>query len=159
VNERARLDDDVTIFDMNRKCFGDEGALLQFLAARDRDRIGTDLESFRIEPGLAVAHVELPAVPGTAQHFADARTLIDAGLRRGQPRHAGRLVQRRALMRAAVQECEELAIDMEHDDVAALDTDDLVAAGRNVRGTRDDVTGHQGWFRSNAARGGRETEV
>jgi hypothetical protein len=46
-------------------------------------------------------------------------------------------------MRTAVQEREELAIDMEHDNVAAVDADDLVAAGRNLRGASDDVTDHE----------------
>ena len=45
-------------------------------------------------------------------------------------------------MRAAIQERKELAIDMEHDDVAAVDRDDLVAAGRDLGGARDDVPGH-----------------
>src|SRR5262249_40431848 len=112
------------------------------LAAFDGDRKGTDLEPLRIEPGLAVADVEFPAMPGTAQHLADARAMIDAGFRRGQPRHARRLVERRALVRAAVEQRKELAIDMEHDDVAAIDADDLVAAGRNLAGAGDDVTGH-----------------
>jgi hypothetical protein len=44
---------------------------------------------------------------------------------------------------AAIQQREELAIDVEYDDVAAVDLDDLVAAGWNVRSARDDVTGHQ----------------
>src|SRR4051812_35899244 len=81
-------------------------------------------------------------MPGTAQHLADARALIDAGLGRGQPRHARRFLQRRAFVRAAVQQREELAIDVEHDDVAAGDIDDLVATGRDLRDGRDDVTGH-----------------
>ena len=76
------------------------------------------------------------------KQFADPRALVDAGLRRGQPRDAGGFFQRRAGMRTAIEQREELAVDMEHDDVAAVDVDDLVAAGRNVRRARDDVTGH-----------------
>ena len=45
-------------------------------------------------------------------------------------------------MRAAVEQREELAVDMEHDDVAAIDLDHLVTARRNVCGAGDDVTGH-----------------
>ena len=45
-------------------------------------------------------------------------------------------------MRTTVEQREELAIDMEHDDVAAVDTDDLVAAGRDLGDAGDDVTGH-----------------
>src|SRR5882757_4077355 len=76
------LDDDVAVLDMNREGLGHIGALLQpvrslahffgkFLAAFDRDRIGADLEALWVEPGLPVAHVEFPAVPGTAQELAD----------------------------------------------------------------------------------------
>src|SRR5580704_9898973 len=115
----------------------------QLLAALDCDRIGSYLDPLRIEPGLAGAHVEFPAVPGAAQQLADAGALVDAGLRRRQPRHACRLVERRALVRAAVEQRKELAVDMKHDDVAAVDADHLVAAGRNFRGARDDVTGHE----------------
>ena len=46
-------------------------------------------------------------------------------------------------MRAAIEQREEFAIDMEYDDVAAVDADDLVAAGRNIRGAGDDVASHQ----------------
>ena len=45
-------------------------------------------------------------------------------------------------MRAAVEQREEFAVDMEHDDVAAGNFNHLVAAGRDVRGAGDDVTGH-----------------
>ena len=45
-------------------------------------------------------------------------------------------------MRAAIEQREELAVDVEHDDVAAIDVDHLVAAGRDVGGAGDDVAGH-----------------
>jgi hypothetical protein len=45
-------------------------------------------------------------------------------------------------MRTAIEQREELAIDVEHDDVAALDANNLVAAGRDVRGAGDDMPGH-----------------
>jgi hypothetical protein len=35
-------------------------------------------------------------------------------------------------MRAAVEQREELTVNMEHDDVAAVDADHLVAAGRDL---------------------------
>jgi hypothetical protein len=44
-------------------------------------------------------------------------------------------------MRAAVEQREELAIDMEHDDVASLDVDHLVAAFWNLSGAGDYTTG------------------
>src|SRR5271168_209775 len=122
----------------------------ELLTAFDRNGEGADLETLGVEPGLTVAHIELPAMPGTAQQFAHARAMIDARLRRRQPRHARRLVQRRALMRAAVQQRKELAVDMEHDNVAAVDADNLVAAGWNLASAGDDVTGHQNLYTARA---------
>jgi hypothetical protein len=46
-------------------------------------------------------------------------------------------------MRATIEQREEFAVDMEHDDVAALHADHLVAAGRDLCGAGDNVTGHQ----------------
>ena len=66
---------------MDREGLGDIWAFCQGLAILDHDGIGADLDALRIEPGLAVAHVELPTVPGAAQEFADALADIDAGLR------------------------------------------------------------------------------
>src|ERR1700730_2523062 len=94
----SRLDNDVAIIDMHWERLGHIGPLAQRLAVLDHDRIGPDLEALRIEPGLAGTHVEFPAVPGAAQEFADPRALVDTGLRRGQPRHAGGLVERRAFV-------------------------------------------------------------
>ena len=137
-----RLDNDVAVFDMDRKGLGHVGSLLQLLAALDRDGIGAYFHAVRIEPGLTGAHVELPAVPGASQELADAVADIDAGLGRGQARDTGGFRQRCALMRAAIEQREELAIDMEDHDVAALHADNLVAAGRDIGCTRDNVTGH-----------------
>src|SRR5262245_551156 len=99
---------------MDRAGLGHVGSLLQLLAAFDRDRIGAHLDALRIEPGLPGAHVELPAVPGAAQEFADTVADINAGLRRGQPRDAGGLLQWSTLMRAAVEQRKEFAVDMEN---------------------------------------------
>src|SRR5581483_1589475 len=139
---RSRLDDHVTILDMHRKRLGDIRPLRKLSAALHLDRIRPHLDPVGVEPGLAVAHVELPAVPCTAQELADARALVDAGLRRGQACDTGGLVERRALMGAAVEQCKELTIDMEHHDVPAIDLDHLVAAFGNLGGAGDDVTGH-----------------
>src|SRR3954452_19432282 len=98
---------------MDRKSLGHVGTLLQFLAALDRDGGGADLDALGVEPGLPVAHVEFPAMPRAAQQLADPRALVNAGLRRGQPRHARRLLQGSAGMRTAIEQREELAIDME----------------------------------------------
>src|ERR1700743_1129654 len=140
------LDDDVVILNVDRKSLRHVGTFGEFLAAFDLDRIGPNLDAFRIEPGVAVAHVEFPTMPRAAQKFADARALIDAGLRRRQPRDAGGLLQWRAFMWTAIEQREERAIDMKYHDVAAVDSDDLVAAERDVGGAGDDVTGHLARF-------------
>src|SRR3954469_13330787 len=79
-------DDDVAVLDMNRECLGDIRPLGQRLAILDHDRIGPDLDALGVEPGLAVAHVELPPVPGAAEQLPDPRAFVDAGLLRRQPR-------------------------------------------------------------------------
>src|SRR6185503_16034909 len=118
--ENSGLDDDVAVLDVNGEGFGDIRPLRERFAVLDHNRIGSHLDAFRIEPGLSVAHVELPSVPGAAQQFADPRALVDAGLRRGQARNAGRLVERRAGMGTTVEQREELAIDVKYDDVAPI---------------------------------------
>src|SRR5262245_44099392 len=103
------LHDHVIVLDMDRERLRHVRPLLQFLATLDRDRIGADLDALRVEPGLAVAHVEFPAVPRAAQRFADARALVDSGLRRGQAGDAGGLFQRRALVRTTIEQRKEFA--------------------------------------------------
>src|SRR5260370_5553346 len=136
------LDDDVAVLDVNRKSLGHMRPLGQRLAVFDDNRIGSHLDAIRIEPGLPGADVELPSMPGATQEFADPRTLIDAGLRRGQACHARRLVKRRAFVRTAVEQREELAVDMEYNNVTAIYADNLVAAGRNLCGAGDNMPGH-----------------
>src|ERR1700727_2212460 len=141
--KESGLDDHVVVLNMDRKGFRHIGSLGERLAILDDNRISPDLDAFGIEPGLAVAHVEFPAVPGATEQFADTRALIHPGFRRGQPCYAGRLVERRTGMRAAIKQGEELAIGMEHDDVTALERDHFVTARRDVGGAGDDVTGHE----------------
>jgi hypothetical protein len=45
-------------------------------------------------------------------------------------------------MRTAIEQREEFAVDMKHHNVAAIDGNHLVAAGRDIRGAGDDVAGH-----------------
>src|ERR1700733_10244818 len=142
--KESGLDDHVVVLNMDRKGFRHIGSLGERLAILDDNRIGPDLDALGIEPGLAVAHVEFPAMPGATQQLTDTRALIHPGFRRGQPCYAGRPVERRTGMRAAIKQSEELAIGMEHDHVAALESDHLVTAWRDVGGTGNDVTGHDG---------------
>src|SRR5580704_17512463 len=101
--ETLCLHNDVTVLDIDRKRLGHERPLGQRLAVLDDHRIGANLDTRRIEIGLPVADVELPAVPGTPQHFADPRAVIDAGLGGCQPGDAYGLVERGAFVRAAVE--------------------------------------------------------
>src|ERR1700681_2631922 len=114
---RSRLDDDVAVLDVNRKRLCHVRPLGQRFAVLDYHRIGPHLDAVRIEPGLPVAHVEFPPVPGTTQQFADSGSPIDAGLRRGQTRDAGGLIEWRTRVRAAIEQRKELTVDMEYHDV------------------------------------------
>src|SRR5580692_12723981 len=111
--KESRLDDHVVVLNMDRKGFRHIGSLGERLTILDDNRIGPDLDALGIEPGLAVAHVEFPTMPGATQQFADTRALIHPGFRRGQPRHTGCLVERRTGMRAAIKQSEEFAIGVE----------------------------------------------
>ena len=60
-----------------------------------------------IAPGLAGADIELPAMPGAAQHLALAGQAVFAGRRRYQAADDRPATERRALVRAAVDQREE----------------------------------------------------
>src|ERR1700739_2409243 len=113
---------------MDGEGFGHIGPFGEGLAVLDDHRIGPDLETLGIEPGLPGAHVEFPAMPGTAEQFADPRAIVNSRLRRGRACDAGRLIERRAGVRAAVEQRKELAIDVEYNDVASLKREHLVVA-------------------------------
>src|ERR1044072_6243565 len=65
------LDNHIAVLDMHRKRLRHVRPFRQRFAVLDRHRIGPDLDALGVEPGLAGTHVELPAVPGAAQEFAD----------------------------------------------------------------------------------------
>ena len=96
----------------------------------------------RIAPGFAGAHVELPAMPRAADDLALARIAVLAGLARLDQPSETALAQAAALMRAAVGEREELALDVEHGDLTAADVDELARAGRKLAHIRNDVFRH-----------------
>src|SRR5947209_18785021 len=102
-------------------------------------RIGPGAEALRVAIGLPGADVEFPAMPGTAQDLAWPRIFDDAGIGGLRQPDQRALAQRGALVRAAVQQAEELALDVEHRDRALVDGEEfsrprwqLVHRGNNV---------------------------
>ena len=67
---------------------------------------------------------------------------IVAGIGRLREPDQRPLAQRRALMRAAVQQAEELALDVEDRDRALFDGKKFARARRQLRHRGNDVTGH-----------------
>src|SRR5947208_3300239 len=67
------LDDDVLRLDGHRDRLGDVGALHQAVAGGDLHRVLPGPDPRRIAPGLAGAHVEFPAMPGTTDDLARTR--------------------------------------------------------------------------------------
>ena len=85
-------------------------------------------------------------MPWAADDFALAGIAIFAGLARRHEAGEHALRQRPALVRAAVRHGEEFAREIEDDDLAAPDCDELAPAGRNLMSRRDDVFRHRDYF-------------
>src|SRR3954468_9199200 len=105
-------------------------------------RIGLDAKAAGIAVGLPGADVELPAVPGTANDLAQPGVFDLARIFRLRQSDQRPLTQRGALMRAAIEQAEILALDVEHSDRTLADREKLAAARRQFRDGRDDVAGH-----------------
>src|SRR5262249_15757675 len=132
----------VVPFDGDWNGFGFERSFRQRGTGLDLHREGACMHAVRVAPGLAGADVELPAVPRTAQHFALARQPVFPRRGRLQPAEQRATAQRRALVRAAIEQCEELAVDVEDADLAPLYRDDLTGAGRDFVHRCDNVAAH-----------------
>src|SRR5262249_54942647 len=93
--------------------------------ALDADLVAPHPQSRRIDPRLAGAHVEFPAVPGTTQDLPRPLVPVLARPRRRDrpPQHAP--TERSALMGAAIAQGVELALDVEDADGAPRDLHDL----------------------------------
>ena len=113
-------------------------------ARLDRDVVAADPDGARIEPGLARAQVELPAVPRAADDLVAARNLVLAGPRRRHQPGLTTVAQRAALVRAAVSTAKYSPPTLNTPDGAAADLDDLPLAGRDIVHSSDDVAGHSG---------------
>src|SRR5690606_29967035 len=114
----------------------------QFFAGLDLDLKGTDFGGLGIAPRLAGADVEFPAVPRAAHELTLALDAVLAGTigQHDAGDHPG--AQRPSLMRTAVGDGKILAVDIEDADLAALHFHDLVLAGLQLPGIRDDMTTH-----------------
>src|SRR5207245_11481173 len=102
-------------------------------------RIGAGAKALGVAIGLPGADVELPAVPGAADDLAELGIFDLAGIAGLREPDQRALAQRGALMRAAVQEAEELALDVEDRDRPPVDGEEfsrprwqLVHRGNNV---------------------------
>src|ERR1700719_3331475 len=138
----SRVQHDVFVFDADGKRLGHVGAFDQRRARRHRNRKLPRPDARRIAPGFAGAYVELPTVPWAADDLALPRIAVLAGLFGLDQSGQAPFAQAAALMRAAVGEREELALDVEHCDLAALDVDELAGAGRKLAQRSDHVFGH-----------------
>src|SRR6185312_1659424 len=121
----------------------DIGPLHHAGAGLDMDRIGLHPKPPGIAVGLAGADIELPAVPGAADDFAWSRVLDRAGVGRLREADQRPLAQRRALVRATVEQAEELALDVEDRDRPLVDGEKLARTRRQFRHRGDDMTNHQ----------------
>ncbi len=81
-------------------------------------------------------------MPGTAQDLTLAVVFVVAGITRAHEARQHAIAEARAFVWALVGEREQLALDVEHDDVAALDAHALAGARRQVRGAGHDMAGH-----------------
>src|SRR6185437_4520940 len=137
------LHHDVFVLDRDREGFRHIRAFHDARPRRDFHRIAAHRHLLRVAPGLAGAHVELPAVPRAAQDLALARKAVGSGLARFHQAAEHALGERSALMRAAVEHAEELAADVEDGDRAALDGDQFARHGRDFPRRGHDVLAHR----------------
>src|SRR3954466_2584485 len=77
--QASDLDDDVILLNRHGDRFGDVGTLHQRIAGGDLHRVLSGLDARRLAPGLSVADVEFPAMPGAANDFARPRHAVLAG--------------------------------------------------------------------------------
>src|SRR5262245_16971657 len=138
----SSFDHDVVVFDGDGKRLGRVRALHKFCSGFHRDGVVHEPHALGIAPGAACADVELPGMPGTADDLTGARILIVAGSRRCDSTREFAARQAATLMRALIGECEELALDIENNDVAPCHLHQLSRPRRDLGGSGDDVAGH-----------------
>src|ERR1700758_5488875 len=99
-------------------------------------------EAARIAVGLPGTDVEFPAMPGTADDLAELGIFDLAGIAGSREPDQRALAQRRALMRATVQEAEKLALDVEDRDRPVVDGEEFTRTRRQLIHRGNDVLSH-----------------
>src|SRR3984957_6596088 len=118
------------------------GSLHDTLALGHLHRIAPHLDAFRLTVRLPGADIELPAMPRATDDLALARILVLPRLVGLDEPGQDALAHRAALMRAAVEQAEELAAEIEHRDRTAAHGHQLPAARWNLGNRRDHVLVH-----------------
>src|SRR5262249_2494294 len=118
---RLQLHHHVVALDPHGNRLGDIGAFDDVCAGLDMRRIRLDAEPARVAVGLSGAYVEFPAVPRAADDLAEPGVFDLAGIVRLREPDQRAFAERGALMRAAIEQPEELALDVEDRDRPAVD--------------------------------------
>src|SRR5919106_6924620 len=111
------LDHHIVLIDAHLEGLGDIGPLDDAAARLDAAGIAPCPGAGGVAPGLAGAEIELPAVPGAADDLAAAVIAVAAGLVGFDQADQLAAAKAAALMRAAIEQREVLALDVEDDDV------------------------------------------
>src|SRR5688500_4431162 len=110
---RLGVDHHVVVLDADREGLGDVRTLDQGAARLDRDGEVANAGAMGLAPGFAGAQVVFPAVPGAADDLAVARVAVLAGPRGLDQPYELALAQTGALVRATIEQGEELALHVE----------------------------------------------
>src|SRR6185312_5774887 len=96
----------------------------------------------RIAERLSGTHIEFPAVPGATQDLAGPRIPVVTGIIGFDKAGQDALAHRAALVRAAIEQSEEFAAEIEYGDGAAAHGHQLPLARRNLGNRCDHVLAH-----------------
>src|SRR5690349_17380561 len=133
----------VVALDRDLHSLGDVGSLHHRRARLDIDRIGFHAEAARVAIGLPGADVELPAVPWTANDLAKPGVFDLTGIAGAREPDQRAFAKCGALMRAAIEQAEELALDVEDRDRPVIDGDEFTRPRRQLIHRGNHMTRHQ----------------
>src|SRR5262249_12827791 len=139
---RRHLDDQVVLFDRNRKRLCDVRPLDEARASFDRHLELPRPYRFGIAPRLTRADVVFPAMPGAAQEFLLARQTVTTRAVRQDERADPSTAQWAAGVWAAIGQREILAVEIENADLTPPHAHDLAGPGRDVARPGDDLATH-----------------